>query len=94
MASPHRRAVPLQPLNTTRSCVHTSPTDTDALATLSRPTHPPPHPSVTAHKQTVFSNYQAITSKTFVVSLLMEAIGVMVFAFLGGTVNDKVHGPW
>lgn len=40
------------------------------------------------------SNYVAITSKTFVVSLLIECVGVLVFTFLGSTVNDKVHGPW
>ncbi|WIA38461.1 hypothetical protein OEZ86_001784 [Tetradesmus obliquus] len=43
---------------------------------------------------TVFSNYQAVTSKTFVVSLMCEFIGVMVFTFLGSTVSDKVFGPW
>lgn len=44
--------------------------------------------------ETVFANYQAITSRTFIVSLLVEFIGVMIFTFLGSTVNDKVHGPW
>lgn len=24
----------------------------------------------------------------------MEFLGVMLFSFLGTTVNDKVHGPW
>ena len=33
---------------------------------------------------------QAVTSKTFVVSLMCEFIGVMVFTFLGSTVSDKV----
>jgi hypothetical protein len=37
---------------------------------------------------------QPITSKTFIVSLLVEFIGVMIFTFLGSTVTDKVHGPW
>lgn len=46
------------------------------------------------NKDTVFANYQSITSKTFAVSLLVEFLGVMIFAFLGTTVDDKVHGPW
>lgn len=46
------------------------------------------------NQDTVFANYQAITSKTFAVSLLVEFVGVMIFAFLGTTVDDKVHGPW
>jgi hypothetical protein len=37
---------------------------------------------------------QPITSKTFIVSLLVEFIGVMIFTFLGSSVSDKVHGPW
>jgi hypothetical protein len=37
---------------------------------------------------------QPITSKTFSVSLLVEFIGVMIFSFLGSTVDDKVWGPW
>lgn len=37
---------------------------------------------------------QPITSKTFIVSLLVEFIGVMIFTFLGSSVTDKVHGPW
>ncbi|KAF8061944.1 Nodulin-26 [Scenedesmus sp. PABB004] len=45
-------------------------------------------------KDSCFSNYQAITSKTFAISLLCEFIGVMVFTFLGSTVSDKVFGPW
>jgi glycerol uptake facilitator-like aquaporin len=36
---------------------------------------------------------QAVTSKTFVVSLLCEFIGTMIFTFLGSTVSDKV-GVW
>lgn len=44
--------------------------------------------------QTLFVNYAAITSKTFLVTLMVEFIGVMVFAFLGSTVKDPVHGPW
>ena len=44
--------------------------------------------------QTVFVNYVAITSKTFLVSLLMECIGVLVFTFLGSTVTDKALVPW
>lgn len=41
-----------------------------------------------------FTNYQPVTSKTFAISLLVEFLGVMLFSFLGTTVNDKVHGPW
>ncbi|WIA18173.1 hypothetical protein OEZ85_009647 [Tetradesmus obliquus] len=44
--------------------------------------------------ETVFSNYQAITSKTFLVSLMVGFIGTMMFTFLGSTVTDKVFGPW
>jgi hypothetical protein len=44
--------------------------------------------------QTVFSNYASVSSKTFVVSLLVEFIGTMIFTFLGSTVSDPVHGPW
>jgi len=46
------------------------------------------------NKDTLFANYQPITSKTFSISLLVEFLGVMIFSFLGTTVNDKVHGPW
>jgi hypothetical protein len=33
---------------------------------------------------------QAVTSKTFLVSLMVEFIGTMMFTFLGSTVTDKV----
>jgi hypothetical protein len=35
-------------------------------------------------------SHQAVTSKTFLVSLLVEFIGTMMFTFLGSTVTDKV----
>ena len=44
--------------------------------------------------QTLMNNYASIASKTFLITLLVEFLGVMVFTFLGSTVNDKVHGPW
>jgi hypothetical protein len=31
-----------------------------------------------------------VTSKTFLVSLMVEFIGTMMFTFLGSTVTDKV----
>eukprot|EP00775_Hariotina_reticulata_P002360 gene2360-2666_t len=46
------------------------------------------------NQETVFANYQAVTSKTFAISLLVEFLGVLIFAFLGTTVDDKVFGPW
>lgn len=42
-------------------------------------------------RSTLFANYQPITSKTFTISLLVEFLGVMIFSFLGTTVNDKVR---
>jgi hypothetical protein len=46
-------------------------------------------------KDAVFTNYQAITSKVFGVSLLVEFLGVCFFQFLGGSVNPKSPMvPW
>eukprot|EP00775_Hariotina_reticulata_P007751 gene7751-7950_t len=45
-------------------------------------------------QETVFNNYQPVTSKVFAISLLVEFIGVLIFSFLGTTVDDKVFGPW
>ena len=42
-------------------------------------------------RSTLFANYQPITSRTFTISLLVEFLGVMIFSFLGTTVNDKVR---
>eukprot|EP00878_Enallax_costatus_P000143 GHUV01000186.1.p1 GENE.GHUV01000186.1~~GHUV01000186.1.p1 ORF type:complete len:303 (+),score=50.80 GHUV01000186.1:123-1031(+) len=50
-------------------------------------------PSV-VDRDSVFANYQAVRSKTFIVSLLVEFIGTMIFTFLGSSVSDKVFGPW
>jgi hypothetical protein len=44
--------------------------------------------------ETVFANYQSISSKTFAVSLLVEFLGVLFFQFLGGSASDKVFVPW
>ncbi|KAF6256244.1 aquaporin-like protein [Scenedesmus sp. NREL 46B-D3] len=52
------------------------------------------HRGARVDADTVFANYQAITSKTFLVSLMVEFIGTMMFTFLGSTVTDKVFGPW
>lgn len=57
--------------------------------------HPPGHKPYTPFNPcTAVACSQPITSKTFIVSLLVEFIGVMIFTFLGSSVTDKVHGPW
>lgn len=51
-------------------------------------------PDKAVDSDTVFANYQAIHSKTFVVSLLVEFIGVMMFSFLGSTVTNPILAPF
>lgn len=47
-----------------------------------------------ADRDTVFSNYQSVHSRTFIVSLICECIGVALFTFLGSTVVDPILGPF
>ena len=46
-------------------------------------------PTANPHHHSVFANYQSVYSKTFVVSLLVEFLGTMLFAFIGTTASKE-----
>ncbi|GBF97262.1 hypothetical protein Rsub_09953 [Raphidocelis subcapitata] len=47
-----------------------------------------------APAETTFTVYKSIKSHQFLVSLLVEFLGVLLFSFLGSTVTDPQLGPW
>lgn len=43
---------------------------------------------------TTFTHFTGIRSHTFIISLLVEFLGVLLFSFLGSTVTDPILGPF